>query len=73
MADVRDGNCGGGSRMAMIFVWVARISEGVSGVSFSLSKSALGLHSSLVPAVPSSLAKFGHRGVPGKAVAGIEQ
>ena len=44
-ADVGDGNRGGRSRMAMVFV-------------LSLGKSALGLHSSLV-AVPSSVARIG--------------
>ena len=73
MADVGEGNCGGGLRMAMIFVWVARISEGRSGASLSLSKSASGLHLSLVPAVPSSVATFGHGEVRGEVAAGIGQ
>ena len=67
-----DGDCGGRSRVAIVFEWIARFNEGGSSASFSLSKPGFGLPSSSA-AAPRSGAEVGPGEALGAVVTIIEQ
>ncbi len=61
-----DGDCGGGSRAAIVSAWITRFTEGGSRLSFSLRKPGFGLPSSST-AAPRSGAEAG----PGEALGAV--
>ncbi len=71
ITDDSDRGCGGRSRVAILFAWIARTTEGGSRASFSFRKPGFGLTSSST-AAPRSGAEVGLGEALGAVVTIIE-